>query len=136
MLKQPRPVAHAVGYALEGLGFYHIPHPPLLKGKKESKMALIACTGGQLTKEQMAAQLCKLFPAKWKWELVEHDISSYLVPFPSRADLKRAIAFGRADVKESGISNGIRLLFEEWSEKEEGFLLPKVWVRVFGYERR
>lgn len=136
MLKQPRPVAHAVGYALEGLGFYHIPHPLLLKGKKESKMALVACTGGQLTKEQMAAQLCKLFPAKWKWELVEHDGSSYLVPFPSRADLKRAIAFGGADVKESGISNGIRLLFEEWSEKEEGFLLPKVWVRVFGYERR
>jgi hypothetical protein len=28
ILKLPRPVAHAVGYSVEGLGFYHIPHPP------------------------------------------------------------------------------------------------------------
>jgi hypothetical protein len=29
ILKLPRPVAHAVGYAVHGLGFYHIPRPPL-----------------------------------------------------------------------------------------------------------
>lgn len=126
ILKQPRPVAHAVGYALEGLGFYHIPHPPLLKGKKENRTALISCTGGQLTKEQMPAHLRKLFPVKWKWEPVELEGSTFTVLFPSRADLKRAIAFGGADVKETGMANVIRLQFEEWSEKEEGFLLPKI----------
>lgn len=31
ILKMPKPVVHAVGYAVEGLGFYHIPHPPLSK---------------------------------------------------------------------------------------------------------
>jgi hypothetical protein len=35
VLKMPRPVAHAVGYAVHGLGFYHIPHPPLPKAKKD-----------------------------------------------------------------------------------------------------
>jgi hypothetical protein len=37
ILKMPRPVAHAVGYAVHGLGFYHIPHPPLPRANKESK---------------------------------------------------------------------------------------------------
>ena len=34
LLKETRPVAHAVGYAVHGLGFYHIPHPPLPRSKK------------------------------------------------------------------------------------------------------
>lgn len=53
ILKQARPVAHAVGYAVHGLGFYHIPHPPLAWSKKESKSAMITVTGGVLTKEQV-----------------------------------------------------------------------------------
>jgi hypothetical protein len=40
-LKFPKHVAHAVGYAVHGLGFYHIPHLPLSRAKKESRMALI-----------------------------------------------------------------------------------------------
>ena len=32
--------------------------------------------------------------------------------------------------KGEGVPDGIRMQFEEWQEKEEGFLLPKVWVRV------
>ena len=30
---------------------------------------------------------------------------------------------------------GIRLNFDLWHEKEEGYLLPKVWVRVFGLRK-
>jgi hypothetical protein len=33
VLKMPRPVAHAVGYAVHGLGFYHIPCPPVTSWK-------------------------------------------------------------------------------------------------------
>jgi hypothetical protein len=47
VLKMPRPVAHAVGYAVHGLGFYHIPRPPLSRAKKESRMACITVEGGQ-----------------------------------------------------------------------------------------
>lgn len=57
ILKQSRPVAHAVGYAVHGLGFYHIPHPPLPKTKRESSSTMITVVGGELSKEQIILQL-------------------------------------------------------------------------------
>jgi hypothetical protein len=45
------------------------------------------------------------------------------------------VAFGGADVRGDGVPAGVRLKFEEWREKEVGFLLPKVWIRVFGLRR-
>ena len=54
----------------------------------------------------------------------------FLTQFPSKAELLRSIAYGGADAKGEGVPDGIRMQFEEWHEKEEGFLLPKVWVRV------
>jgi hypothetical protein len=50
VLKMPQPVAYAVGYAVHGMGFFHIPHPPLSRAKKEAKTALIRIDGRQLTK--------------------------------------------------------------------------------------
>ncbi|KAJ1256953.1 hypothetical protein BS78_K261200 [Paspalum vaginatum] len=108
VLKQPRPVAHAVGYAVHGLGFYHIPHPPLPQAKKDSKTALIRIVGGQLSEEQ------------WRWELADHEDNSFITKFPSKSELQRAIAFGGADVREEGVPMGVRLQFEVWHEKEEG----------------
>lgn len=52
VLKQSRPTAHVMGYSVDGLGFYHIPHPPLQKSKKGSKTALVRIEGGCLTKEK------------------------------------------------------------------------------------
>ena len=40
---------------------------------------------------------------------------------------------GGSDVKEIQGARGIRLQFEDWGEKEEGFLLPKVRIRVYAY---
>ena len=45
--------------------------------------------------------------------------------FRLRIELQRAIAFGGADVRDiRGNNPGLRLQFEEWQEREEGFLLP------------
>lgn len=55
ILKQSRPVAHAVGYAVHGLGFYHTSHLPLVRTKKETKVAMISVVGGVLSKEQVIA---------------------------------------------------------------------------------
>lgn len=52
LLKMPRPVAYAVGYAVHGLGFFHIPHPPLSRTKKEAKSVLIRVTGGSLARSK------------------------------------------------------------------------------------
>jgi hypothetical protein len=37
------------------------------------------------------------------------------------------VAFGKADIKEHGVS----LLFEEWNQEEEGLPLPRVWIRIY-----
>jgi hypothetical protein len=47
ILKLPKHVAHAVGYAVHGLGVYHISRPPLSRAKKDSRMALITMEGGR-----------------------------------------------------------------------------------------
>jgi hypothetical protein len=50
-----------------------------------------------------------------------------VVPFPSRGDLQRSVAFGQADIKE----HGVRLLFEEFKHEEEGLPLQRVWIRIY-----
>lgn len=135
ILKMPRPVAHAVGYAVHGLGFYHIQRPPLVKAKRDSKTAIISVEGGHVSKEVVHKQLERLFPGKWVWELVEHEENSFLTKFPSKLELQRAVAFGSADIKGVGVQAGARVKFDVWHEKEVGFLLPKVWVRVFGIRK-
>ena len=82
VLKQPRPVAHAVGYAVHGLGFYHIPRPPLSRTKKESKTAVISVEGGEISKEEVQRQLERLFPDKWVWELKDHEENTFLAKIP------------------------------------------------------
>lgn len=133
LLKAPRPVAHAAGYAMMGLGFYHIPHPPLPR-LKDSKKAQVSVEGGILSSEQLIAQLKRVVPVKWNWELKDLGEGKFLTQFPSKAELQRSIAYGGADARGEGIPQGIRLKFEEWQDKEKGFLLPKVWVRVTGIE--
>uniref|UniRef100_A0A0E0BG32 DUF4283 domain-containing protein n=1 Tax=Oryza glumipatula TaxID=40148 RepID=A0A0E0BG32_9ORYZ len=109
VLKESRPAAHAVGYSVEGLGFYHIPHQPLQRGKKGSKIALVKVVGGMITKEKVVSTLQKVVSAKWKWEPIEQGDDSYMVVFPSKVELQRAIAFGGADVKENGAPTGVEI---------------------------
>uniref|UniRef100_J3MK80 CCHC-type domain-containing protein n=1 Tax=Oryza brachyantha TaxID=4533 RepID=J3MK80_ORYBR len=136
VLKLPKPVVQAVGFAVDGLGFHHIPHHPLPKNRKGTKKALVRVVGGELSKERLIALLHKVCLAKWNWEPVDHGEGSFVVLFPSKGELQRAINFGGADVKEGGVSTRIRVEFEEWFEEEEGFLLPKIWVRVFGVRKK
>lgn len=135
VLKMPRPVAHAAGYAVHGLGFYHIPRPALPRARIESKTALISVKGGVLTKEQVLLQMQRLFPGKWKWELIEHEENGFITKFPSKSELQRSITFGGADVREPGVPQGVRLKFDLWHEREEGYLLPMVWIKVYGIRK-
>jgi hypothetical protein len=106
VLKMSRPVAHAVGYAVHGLGFYHIPRPPLPRAKKESRMARITVEGGSVLMEEVKRQLERLFPGIWTWELKAHEENSFLAKFPSKLELQRAVAFGGADLR--GVSLLVR----------------------------
>lgn len=120
---------------MAGLGFYHIPHPPLSR-KKDSKTALVKVVGGFLSADQVTAQLQRVVSSRWKWEPIPHEKDSFIVPFPSKNELQRAMAFGGADVRGSSVPVGLRMQFEEWHEEEEGYLLPKVWIRVSGIRKK
>lgn len=39
-------------------------------------------------------------------------------------------------MKDNGLATGMRLQFEEWFEEEEGYLLPKVWVKVYRLRKK
>ncbi|CAD6210929.1 unnamed protein product [Miscanthus lutarioriparius] len=82
------------------------------------------------SKKGHASAACKVE----NWELMELGEDEFLTQFPSKAELLRSIAYGGADAKGEGVPDGIRMQFEEWHEKEEGFLLPKVWVRTVDME--
>jgi hypothetical protein len=120
---------------VSGLGFYHIPHPPLSR-KKDSKIALVTVVGSTLSGDQLVAQLQHVVSSKWNWEPIVHEQNSFIVTFPSKNELHRAIAFGDADVRDKNVPMGTRMQFEEWHEEEEGFLLPKVWIWVTGIRKK
>jgi hypothetical protein len=87
ILKQPRLLAHPCGYDVNGLGFYHIPHAPIQVGKTNNTKALVKVKGGELSITQLVAELSRLIPEKWHWQVTQHDKQSFVVPFPSRGDL-------------------------------------------------
>ncbi|CAL5011144.1 unnamed protein product [Urochloa decumbens] len=124
--KRPRPVAHAVGYAVDNLGFCHIPHAPYATTKKDGITALVKVIGGKLTEEELVGHLKRLVPGNFNWDVQLHAPDTWVAPFPSKNELKRTINFGSADLK-----NGLSLKFEEFEEEEYfGYELPTVWMRV------
>jgi hypothetical protein len=118
VLKQPRLLAHPCGYDVNGLGFYHIPHAPIASRKQTNTKALVTVQGGQLSIPQLVAELARLIPEQWQWEITQNG-SQFIVPFPSRGDLLRSVAFEKAHIKEHNVD----LLFEEWQLEEEGYPL-------------
>jgi hypothetical protein len=70
--KKQRPVAHVVGYAVDDLGFYHIPHTPFTSMKKESNVALIWVEEGPLPGEALRDHLKSLIPGKFEWNVQYH----------------------------------------------------------------
>ena len=69
MKKKPKPMALVVGYAVDDLGFYHIPHDPIQPSKMDSITALIKVKGGSLTEEDLRVHLKRLFCANFEWDL-------------------------------------------------------------------
>lgn len=88
-----------------------------------------------MSADQIATQLQRVVSTKWRWEPMAHEKDSFVVPFPSKIELQRAIAFGGADVCGTNVPQGVRMQFE-WHEEEDGYLLPKVWIRVTGIRKK
>ncbi|TVU42878.1 hypothetical protein EJB05_09301, partial [Eragrostis curvula] len=131
MKRKPRPMAYAVGYAVDQLGFYHIPHGPINMAKKDGLTALIKVKGGHLKEEELVGHLKRLVPGKFEWDVQLHAPDTWIAPFPSKAELKRTINFGAADLKD-----GKSLSFELYEEEEYfGEEMPFVWMKVTNLPR-
>lgn len=80
-------MAYAVGYAVDDLGFYHIPHGPINMTKKDSLTALIKVNGGQLTEEELVSHFKRLVSTKFDWDA--HSCTGFLgcvVPIKGRVE--------------------------------------------------
>ncbi|XP_062193487.1 uncharacterized protein LOC133896859 [Phragmites australis] len=132
LLKATKPVAHSVGYGVKGLGFFHIPVPEkeMRKNKSEVAWALASVKGGSMSVPQVIAELERLVPVKWAWEVKEQGIDAFLIAFPNEVERHRMVEFGILTVKYPA---GVQLQFDEWGADDEAkFQLPMIWVQVGG----
>ena len=113
--KATKNVVQWVGHALDGNGFFHIPHAPF-KSNNDKRTAKIP----------VALQLRIPCPSSWVWD-VRQEESSFFVKLPTVADLQRIIMYGGLFLKEKKI----HLNFESWTEEDEELLIPKVWFHIY-----
>jgi hypothetical protein len=66
-----KPVALTCGYAVEGLGVFHIPHATTQQQKEHSCTAIIQVTDGALSIPNVISELKGLLPTKWTWKVEE-----------------------------------------------------------------
>jgi hypothetical protein len=71
------------GYAVDGLGFYYIPHSAAPRTKDLSKTAIIKVIEGTLSVAQVTAEMERLVPGKGKWTVEEMAPNMYKTSFPS-----------------------------------------------------
>jgi hypothetical protein len=82
------------GFAVEGLGFFHIPHESLAKQHSEARSALISVSKGVLSIQEVIAELQRLIPSSWVWHVEAVGNDSFHTVFPSRAELLRMMEWG------------------------------------------
>lgn len=86
-------------YAVDGLGFYYIPHNGKLKAQPESKAAVVKVIEGSTTASNIAVELERLLPGSSNWVVEEKGNNTFATTFPSRADLMRMVLWGAVETK-------------------------------------
>jgi hypothetical protein len=122
---------HAIpcGYAVPGLGFYHIPNKASVKAGLDVKAAVIRVSDGVLTTTQVIAELEGLIPGKWKWEVEEVGNNAFKTTFPSKGELQRMIGWGAV---QSKFNNAKMVIQERGSKDRAKFTMPKIWLQFTG----
>jgi hypothetical protein len=121
--------ASLYGFAVEGLGFFHIPATQTVKQVVPARAALIRVTAGQLTKDSVVTELKRLIPGQWKWVVQQVNGSSFCTISASQAELKRMVEWGPVQSKMQGVSFYIE---ECKGGNMAKMTMPKVWIQVSG----
>jgi hypothetical protein len=91
-LHGPKPAATFCGLAGDGLGFFQIPSDgttTTLLPDGDSVSALITVIKGVVNADLLKAELSRILPVEWDWEIKEQGEKSYIVPFPCKSELDR-----------------------------------------------
>ena len=124
-----KPSAELCGYAVDGLGFFHIPLSVGQRIKHDSKAALVKVTRGQMTVQNVVSELERLIPGNWKWVVEDNGDNTFRTIFPSAAELKRMVEWGTVHTK---VSDAEMKIIERGVGNEVKYVLPKVWVQCKG----
>jgi hypothetical protein len=125
-------VAVPCGYAVEGLGFFHITHDPSQKERNDARSALIRITDGELSAPNVVSELERLIPGGWMWKVEEIGKDNFKIVFPSKAELLRMVEWG---VVQTKVQNAKLQIEERVVDNEVKYVLPTVWVQFTGLPR-
>jgi hypothetical protein len=86
-----KPSAMLCGYAVERLGFFHIPHELSQKQCSETRTALIRVLDGNLSIHNVISELERLIPGSWIWNVEDTRNNTFKTVFPSKSELMRMV---------------------------------------------
>jgi hypothetical protein len=87
-------MAGPCGFAVEGMGFFHIPHESSVKQRTEAWTELITVTDGELSVENVISELQRLILGGWVWSVEAVGNNSFHTVFPSCPELLRMVEWG------------------------------------------
>ncbi|CAD6255779.1 unnamed protein product [Miscanthus lutarioriparius] len=136
LLRGPKPSVALCGAAEDGMGFFQIQgarNNQIVETSQSSIAALVTVKVGKVSAQLLQAELARIIPVRWDWEVQQLGANSYVVPFPSKEELDRMIAIDTINTKnkEGTIS------FAEFVDDVQPIkVLEQVWLNVTGVPRR
>ncbi|KAJ1275894.1 hypothetical protein BS78_05G171000 [Paspalum vaginatum] len=128
-MKGAKPTAIPCGYAVDGLGFYFIPHTEKHVPKSDSRTALVKVIEGSLTAVQVTVELERILPGNWTWTLEEINEKTFMTTFPSNVELQRLILWGPLEAKNA---KGKLEISEGKDADVWKYEIPKSWIQFRG----
>jgi hypothetical protein len=127
--KAVKSFAMTCGYAVDGLGFYFIHHPAVLRNKEGSKLAVIKVIQGNLSAAQVQAEMERLVSGKGKWVVEEIDSNTFKATFLSKSKLQKMIEWGAVQSKDH---KAVMIIEEGAGGRFFKQALNRVWVQMTG----
>uniref|UniRef100_A0A8I6WUS4 VWFA domain-containing protein n=1 Tax=Hordeum vulgare subsp. vulgare TaxID=112509 RepID=A0A8I6WUS4_HORVV len=127
LLYMPKPVMTMYGVCSRGLMFFETKRSPFVNDAKQAGMVRVK--NGTLSAAQVVAQLHRLVPVDFHWDVLDLGEGNFRVDFPNKAELTRLIVFGEFKDPHSPCL----LQFAEWTNTEVvPYSLQDVWVSFHG----
>jgi hypothetical protein len=92
--------AMTCGYAVDGLGFYYIPHSSATRPRSQARAAIIWVVEGEMNSMQVQAEMQRLVPAQTAWRVEELGKNRFNTIFPSKGEMNRMREWGIVQTKD------------------------------------